>query len=88
MKNIDRNPTGRLRVPAAMRMGFILLALGVGLDLAYHALAALGGGDASHSSVFASGVHGLVLVGMGVTFGGLLQVAVKPQRNAERKETR
>jgi hypothetical protein len=74
------------RFPAAMRLGFLLLGLGLGLDLAYHAALALGGGHASHSSVFATSVHVVVLVGMAVTFGGLLQVAIRPQRAVNRKE--
>jgi hypothetical protein len=70
-----------------MRLGFSLLALGLALDLAYHAVLALGGGEASHSSVAATAIHAVVFAGMAVTFGGLLQVAFRPQKVVEGKET-
>jgi hypothetical protein len=70
-----------------MRAGGLLLALGLLLDVVYHGLSALGVGDASHSGVVATAVHGVVLAGMVVTFGGLLQVAFRPQVTARRKET-
>jgi len=70
-----------------MRAGFYLLGFGLLLDLAYHLVAALAGADVSHSSVFATAVHGVVLAGMVVTFGGLLQVAIRPQGTVIRKET-
>lgn len=69
-----------------MRLGFLLLGLGLALDLAYHAVLALGGGDASHSSVAATAIHAVVLAGMTVTFGGLLQVAFRPQKAVNRKD--
>ena len=85
MRN-DEN--GKLRrFPAAMRLGFLLLGLGLALDLAYHAVPVIGGGHASHSTVAATAVHAVVLAGMAVTFGGLLQVAMRPQKVANRKET-
>ena len=70
-----------------MRLGFLLLGLGLAFDLAYHAVLALAGGEASHSSVGATAIHAVVLAGMAVTFGGLLQVAFRPQKVVNRKET-
>jgi hypothetical protein len=70
-----------------MRVGFLLLGLGLVLDLAYHAALALGGGVASHSSAAATAIHAVVFAGMAVTFGGLLQVAFRPQKVVDRKET-
>jgi hypothetical protein len=70
-----------------MRGGFVLLAAGVVLDLAYHALAAVNGTDISHSGVLAMAIHAVVLAGMVMTFGGLLQVAFRPQGAVARKET-
>jgi hypothetical protein len=70
-----------------MRLGFLLLGLGLALDLAYHAVLAIGGVGASHSTVAATAIHAVVLAGMAVTFGGLLQVAIRPQRVVTRKET-
>jgi hypothetical protein len=70
-----------------MRLGFLLLGLGLALDLAYHAALAIGVGDTSHSSVVATAIHVVVLAGMAVTFGGLLQVAFRPPKVANRKET-
>lgn len=70
-----------------MRLGFLLLGLGLFLDLAYHAVLAIGGGDASHSSGAATAIHTVVLAGMAVTFGGLLQFALRPQKVVDRKET-
>ena len=70
-----------------MRVGFLLLAAGVALDLGYHAAAAAGLGAASHSSGVATAIHVLVLAGMAVTFAGLLQIAFKPQGAVKRKET-
>ena len=75
------------RFPAAMRVGFLLLGLGLVLDLAYHAVLALGGGSASHSGGAATAIHAVVFAGMAVTFGGLLQVAFRPQKVVDRKET-
>lgn len=74
--------------PRALRLGSLLLALGLALDLGYHAALGIGGGHASHSSPFATATHVLVLIGMGVTFAGVLQVAFKRQAIVERKETR
>ena len=71
-----------------MRAGFVLLGAGVVLDLGFHLGAALTGADASHAGGVAAAIHGLVLAGMAVTFGGLLQVAFRPQGTVERKETR
>jgi hypothetical protein len=85
MRN-DENPKLR-RFPAALRLGFLLLGLGLALDLAYHAVLAIGGGHSSHSTMTATAVHALVFAGMAVTFGGLLQVAMRPQKVANRKET-
>ena len=70
-----------------MRAGFVLLGAGVVLDLVFHLAAALTDADASHAGGVATTIHGLVLVGMAVTFGGLLQVAVRPQGATRRKET-
>jgi len=70
-----------------MRLGFLLLGLGLAFDLAYHAVLAIGEGGASHSNVAATAIHAVVLAGMAVTFGGLLQVAIRPQRVVTRKET-
>nr|QEO74148.1 hypothetical protein [uncultured bacterium] len=70
-----------------MRGGSALLGAGVVLDLAFHAVAVFTGGDASHAAGFAATIHALVLAGMAVTFGGLLQVAFRPQGTARRKET-
>ncbi len=72
--------------PGAMRLGFLLLGVGLVLDLAFHAVLAVGGGDASHSSVGATAIHAVVLAGMAVTFGGLLRFAIRPQRIVDRKE--
>ena len=69
-----------------MRLGFLLLGVGLALDLGYHAALAFAGGDASHSSAFATAVHAVVLVGMAASFGGLLQVAIKPKSVVTRKE--
>lgn len=86
MKSSD-SPNVR-RFPAAMRLGFGLLAVGLVLDLAYHAVLALGGGGAaSHSGAFPDSVHAVVLAGMAVTFAGVLQVAFKPERIVKRKES-
>ena len=65
----------------------MLLGAGVVLDLVLHLAAALTGSDVSHAGGVATTIHGLVLVGMVVTFGGLLQVAVRPQGAIRRKET-
>ena len=70
-----------------MRAGFVLLGAGVALDLVFHLAAALTGADASHAGGVAMTIHGLVLVGMAVTFGGLLRVAFRPQGATRRKET-
>ena len=80
------NPVEGHRFPVAMRLGFLLLGLGLALDLAYHAASAIGGGAASHSSLAATSIHAVVMVGMVVTFGGLLQVAFRPQKVVDRKE--
>ena len=69
-----------------MRLGFLLLGLGLALDLGYHATFAIAGGDASHSSAFATAVHAVVLGGMAIAFGGLLQVAITPKNVVPRKE--
>lgn len=74
------------RVPVAMRLGFLILGLGLALDLAFHAVLAVGGGDASHSSVGATAIHAVVLAGMAVTFGGLLQFAFRSQGIVNGKE--
>ncbi len=74
-------------VPPAMRAGFLVLAAGVALDLGYHALAAAGVGTASLSGGVATAIHAVVLAGMAVTFGGLLQIAFRPQGAVTRKET-
>lgn len=71
-----------------MRLGFFLLGLGVALDLAYHAAVAVGEGGASHSSGAAMVIHAVVLAGMAVTFGGLVQVAFRPQKTVNRKESK
>lgn len=70
-----------------MRVGFLMLAAGVVLDLGYHALAAADLGTTSHSGAAATAIHALVLAGMAVTFGGLLQIAFRPQGAVRRKET-
>jgi hypothetical protein len=70
-----------------MRAGFSLLAAGVILDLGYHAFVALTRTDISHSGVLALAIHAVVLAGMAVTFGGLLQVAFRPKGAVARKET-
>lgn len=70
-----------------MQAGFLLLAAGVVLDLAFHVSAAVTGAAASHAGGVATTIHGLVLVGMTVTFAGLLQVALRPKRATRRKET-
>ena len=75
------------RFPVGMRLGFLLLGLGLALDLVYHATLAIAGEAASHSDVAATAVHGVVLAGMAVTFGGLLQVAFRPHKVVNRKET-
>ena len=86
MKNI-KSGAGSRRLPPSMRLGFFLLGVGVVLDLAYHLVLAVGSGEASsHSGGFATSVHGIVLAGMAVTFGGLVQFALRPQRVVERKE--
>ncbi|HEX2240675.1 MAG TPA: hypothetical protein VHJ82_06000 [Actinomycetota bacterium] len=70
-----------------MRAGFLLLGLGLALDLAYHFLSvALGSGEPSHSGAFATALHTLVLGGMAVTFGGLLHFALSSHRAVDRKE--
>ncbi|MDQ3957441.1 MAG: hypothetical protein M3273_03870 [Actinomycetota bacterium] len=70
-----------------MRGGFVLLGAGVVLDLVFHLAAAFTDADASHSGGVATTIHVLVLVGMAVTFGGLFQVAFRPQGAARRRET-
>lgn len=70
-----------------MRLGFSLLGLGLLLDLAYHAALAVVGGEASHSDAAATAIHAVVLAGMAMTFGGLLQVAFKARKVVNRKET-
>lgn len=70
-----------------MRAGFSLLAAGVVLDFAIHVTAALTESVVSHSSGVAAAIHGLVLAGMLVSFGGLLQVAFRPKGIVRRKET-
>ena len=65
----------------------MLLGAGVVLDLVFHLAAAVTGADASHSGGVATTIHGLVLAGMAVTFGGLLQVAFRPQGAIRRKGT-
>jgi hypothetical protein len=85
MKNIRRLRIDRF--PGTVRLGFLLLGVGLALDLAYHALVALGGARASHSGAFATSVHAVVLAGMAVTFAGLLQVALRTQGILKRKET-
>lgn len=70
-----------------MRLGFLLLGLGLALDLVYHVALAIGRGEASHSSVAATTIHAVVLAGMAMTFGGLLQVAFRPHKVVNRKET-
>ena len=85
MRNSDISKVNRF--PGAMRLGFLLLGLGLALDLGYHAALAIGGGQASHSSAAATAIHAVVLGGMAVTFGGLLQVAFRPHKVVNRKET-
>lgn len=75
------------RFPGAMRLGFFLLGLGLALDVAYHAVLAVGGGEATHNSLAATAIHAVVLVGMAVTFAGVLQVAFRKQKVVDRKET-
>ena len=70
-----------------MRAGFFLLVAGVVLDLVFHLLAALTETEASHSSGIATAIHVLVLAGMLVSFGGLLQVAFRPKGAVRRKGT-
>ncbi|MGH2808478.1 MAG: hypothetical protein ACRDKT_14520 [Actinomycetota bacterium] len=74
------------RFPLLMRLGFGLLGLALALDLAYHAVVVLGGGDPSHSGLVPAAIHGLVFAGMAVTFGGLLAFAIRPQAIVNRKE--
>lgn len=85
MRNSDISKVHRF--PAAMRVGFFLLGLGLALDVAYHAALAVDGGEATHTSFAATAIHAVVLVGMAVTFGGVLQVAFRPQKVVDRKET-
>ena len=70
-----------------MRAGFSLLVAGVVLDLVFHVIATLTETEASRSNGLATAIHGLVLVGMLVSFVGLLQVAFRPKGAVRRKET-
>ena len=71
-----------------MRAGFGLLAAAVALDVVFHLAAVLTDAGASHAGGVATTIHALVLVGMCVTFAGVLQVAFRPQGAVTRKETR
>lgn len=70
-----------------MRAGFLLLAVSLVADGAYHVIAAIGPASASHSGTVATAVHVVVLAGMAVTFAGVLQVAFRPQGAVRGKET-
>ncbi len=62
-------------LPKPLRPGFGILGLGLLADLAYH----LALGPTTHDGPGALAIHGLVLLGMGLSLAGVVISAVGPR---------
>ncbi|HYG71392.1 MAG TPA: hypothetical protein VEC15_03775 [Actinomycetota bacterium] len=74
-------------LPGAMRLGFAVLALGLGADLAYHLAFGIEPSHHDHASeAVPLAIHMIVVVGMALTIVGVIGTAFDHRRRSPRPE--